>query len=127
MKKVVKTLEDLSTSFASLDKDERQNIATALEVVAATSAMSIGWRGLMFLSSPLISAVNLVTAAYGRLAASAWAAQAAVGGVILTAAAAAAYKGYSDYQHYQSGGEFEYDDTGNVIRKEGYGILDRQL
>jgi hypothetical protein len=117
--KVVKTLEDLSTSFASLDKDERQNIATALEVVAAVSAMSIGWRGLMFLSSPLISAVNLVTAAYGRLAASAWASKAAVGGVILTAAAVAAYKGYEDYQHYQSGGEFEYDDTGNVIRKEG--------
>lgn len=117
--KVVKTLEDLSTSFASLDKDERQNIATALEVAAAVSAMSIGWRGLMFLSAPLISAVNLVTAAYGRLAASAWAAKAAVGSVILTAAAAAAYKGYSDYQHYQSGGEFEYDELGNVTRKEG--------
>ena len=113
--KVVKTLEDLSTSFASLDKDERQNIATALEVVAAVSAMSIGWRGLMFLSEPLIGAVNTVTAAYGRLAASAWAAKAAVAGVVL----AAAYKGYEDYQHYHAGGDFEYADLGNVTAKEG--------
>lgn len=117
--KLTTFLSDAAEGFASLDKNERQNIATALEVAAAVSAMSIGWRGLMFLSAPLISAVNLVTATYGRLAASAWAAKAAVGGVILTAAAAAAYKGYEDYQHYQNGGEFEYDDLGNVIRKEG--------
>ena len=119
LQKLTTFLSDASEGFASLDKNERQNIATALEIAAAVSAISIGWRGLVFLSAPLIGAVNAVTAAYGRLAASAWAAKAAVGGVVLTAAAAAAYKGYEDYQHYQSGGEFEYDDTGNVTRKEG--------
>ena len=119
LQKLTTFLSDASEGFASLDKTERQNIATALEIAAAVSAISIGWRGLVFLSGPLVSAVNLVTAAYRRLAASAWAAKAAVGSVVLTVAAAAAYKGYEDYQHYQSGGEFEYDDAGNVTRKEG--------
>lgn len=117
--KLTTFLSDAAEGFASLDKNERRNIATALEIAAAVSAISIGWRGLMFLSGPLVGAVNTVTAAYGRLAASAWAAKAAVAGVVLAAAAAAAYKGYEDYQHYQAGGDFEYDDLGNVTPKEG--------
>lgn len=119
LQSVSKMLTDLSVNFASLDNEERKNIATVLEIAAAVSALSIGWRGLMFLSAPLVSAIDTVALAYTRLAASAWAAKAAVAGVVLAAAAAAAYKGYEDYQHYQAGGDFEYDDLGNVTPKEG--------
>jgi TP901 family phage tail tape measure protein len=112
-------LSDLAVDFASLDQEERQNIATALEVAAAVSTLSIGWRGLTFLAGPLISALGSAAAAYDVLAASAWGAKAAVAGVIATVAAAAIYKGYSDYQHAENGGEFEYDDLGNVTQKQG--------
>ena len=109
----------MAVDFASLDENERQNIATALEVAAAISGLSIGWRGLTFLAGPLISALGSAAAAYDVLAASAWGAKAAVAGVIATVAAAAIYKGYSDYQHAENGGEFEYDDLGNVTQKQG--------
>ncbi len=112
-------LSDLAVDFASLDQNERKNIATVLEVAAAISALSIGWRGLTFLAGPLVSALGTVSTAYNTLAASAWAAKAAVAGVIATVAAAAIYKGYSDYQFVQNGGEFEYDDLGNVTQKQG--------
>lgn len=112
-------LTDAAESFASLDSEQRKNIATLLEVAAAVSAVSIGWRGVVYLSGPAVSAIKSVAAAYDVLAASAWGAKAAVTGVVLAVAGAAVYKGYEDYQHYQAGGEFEYDDIGNVTRKEG--------
>lgn len=112
-------LTDAAEDFASLDDEQRKNIATLFEVAGAVSAVSIGWRGVVYISGPAIAAIKSVASAYDILAASAWGAKAAVASVILSIAAAAAYKGYQDYQHYQAGGEFEYDDLGNVTQKQG--------
>lgn len=118
-KKLTDTLQELSEYYADLDDATKRDIAVVLEAAGAVATLSVGWRGLVFLAGPVISGINGISAAYDTLAASAWAAKLAVGGVLLALVALVASKAWSDYQHYQAGGKFEYNDLGQVTQVEG--------
>lgn len=79
IKKLTDFMVDATEKFASLDEEERRNITTALEVAAAVSAISIGWRGLVYLSEPFIAAIHNLTKAYAGLKIAAMGATGAMG------------------------------------------------
>ncbi|NLU43434.1 MAG: hypothetical protein GXX11_00910 [Acholeplasmataceae bacterium] len=118
-KELTGKMQEMSEEFAQLDDDTKRNIAVLLEAAGGVALLSVGWRGLVYLSAPVISAINGISAAYDVLTASAVAAEIAVGGLVLALAAVVATKAYNDFQHYKNGGKFEYDDLGNVTQVEG--------
>lgn len=77
--KLISTIKEASANFNGLSDEEKRHIAVALEVVAAVSALSIGWRGLVFLSAPFLAALGNITAAYKGLSIAAMSASAAIG------------------------------------------------
>lgn len=119
--KLTKTLDSVTEWFSSLDSESKKNIATSLELAAAASALSIGWRGLVFVAGPLIGSIVSISNAYKALAVSANSARIAMlatGIGAATGIAAAIYSAVDKYNHYADGGEFEINDMGDVTKKE---------
>ena len=104
--KLADATKSVSQWFAELEPDTRKNITTILELSAAVSALSLGYKGLMYISTPLIDAIAKITGAMKLLelqSIKTWAAMLSPAGIAVAVVAAAAYKLYSDYDHYSNG------------------------
>lgn len=112
---------DVARWFAELTPEQRQNAVVALEVAGGAAAISFAAQGFIAVAKPWISAIRAIVLEYRALSAAAKAAAIAASGIGAVAAVvggAAIYKGMKDYEHYQAGGTFEYDDLGNVRRQD---------
>lgn len=106
-----------SSWFNSLSKEQKQTAATALEYVAAASAVSIALQAGSALFGPYIGWVMKLVEAYRALDLAAKGAMVSMAAAAAVAAAAVAYGAYDKYQHWADGGEFVIE--GDQVFKAG--------
>lgn len=110
------TTETLN-AIGQMDDGTKDMIITVGGVVTGIATLSMTIQSAQLVFGPFIDLVSSTVSWLGKLEIAAYGARIATAGV-LAVVAAVAYKAYSDYEHYQNGGEFEYDELGNVRRKE---------
>lgn len=115
---------ELITKFSELDTETKSIITNTALTVAGMGALSlvIGGMGLVF--TPFIGMLKqaaewlvVIKTELAFMSAAGWLTVIGVGSVA-TATFATLYKGIKDYEHASLGGEFEYDELGNIRRKE---------
>lgn len=120
VQKLSRGVKDVSEAFAALSPEQRHAAATALEVAAAVSAVSIAMRGMKYIVGPYMSYISKLISGYGALKVAAGSAAAAMAMVAAVATiAVAVYSGAKEkFDNAEAGGGFDYDeDTGQVFVK----------
>lgn len=117
MKELSKELGKVAENVSNMSDEEKAFYGETIKLVGELSLLSLGIKGVQALSTPFISAFNLMgkalTAFSVKIGATKLAAAGLVG-VVASVAALAAYKLQDDYSHYQEGGNFSINELGDV-------------
>lgn len=101
---------DVINSYGEMDDETKKFIATCVEASAGLAAIGFAANTIIWLSKPFVAAVGAMELSLGGFALAA---------LPVIAALAAINKGYEDWRHAEAGGEFEYNELGQVVPKKG--------